>query len=299
MNLNQENLVDNPFSKWDESADVKIPSATAQIYKFIFDTYSQEQSNVMNRASAATMCPKRRLYQKKGTPGTPLTPRKLVNFLIGDIGELVMQYWVKEACVGEGKLYSEVDFGEKTGEFTMNGKVIETYEQEDLEIHLPGVTVIGHADGFGKRNVDGKWELIEFKTAANWGFKSFQQKGAEDYLRQAHTLMLSDKAKSLDIKLVRFFYMRKETGHLWDRVHAFSEVIAKRIIKEFALVESGEEIPTPYPLVPETRYRKPTGRKIAGFPCSYCPYIESCHGKPKKKDFKADQWGNFKPVFVY
>lgn len=293
-----ELLVQNPYAPLEDKADVTIPSATLQIYRHIEDALQRKEDKGINSASSATMCVKRRQFKRMGTPEIPLTPRKMVNFLLGDLAERVMLHFIAQACVGPGKLYSEVDLGEEIGEITFQGRQIKIFRQKTMSFSLDQLTITGHADGFGKRNSDGKWELIECKSAANWGFLDFQQNGAGDYLNQSHALMLTDECRAREIKSVRFFYLRKETGHLWDRVHHYDETIAKRVVKEFRQSNRDDEIPAPHPLVEETYRKKPTGRMIAQFPCSYCPFLEACHGK-FEVDWKADQWGNQKPVYVF
>lgn len=303
----EELMLDNPFAKFEDKADPLVPTATLQIYQHINDTYGRKDDVYVNRASAATMCPKRRQYQRKGEEGTPLTPRKIVNFLLGDLVEMATLFFVVEACVGPGKLYSEVDLGEVKGEVQIGDKLVRTYKQKTLTTKVPlsdgtELIVTCHADGFGKRNSDGQWELIECKSAANWGFQSFQSDGPDDYLRQAHTVMSSEECKERGIRQTRYFYMRKETGHLWDRLEFFNDGIWERTQAEFIAVQSDKEIPTPFQLIPEltgrSPNRKPTGRYVAQFPCTYCPYLAKCQGD-YKLEWKEDQWGNQKPSYVF
>lgn len=295
-----QDLVPNPFAAFEDKADPTVPTATLQIYQFIDDYLKRESDTYVTRASAATQCPKRRQLQRQGAPAEKLTPRKVVNFLLGDLAEKSMLYFLLQGCVGPGKLYSEVDFGEEFGSFNFNEKVIRLYKQKEMILNVPdGPRVTCHPDGLGKRNSDGKWELIEVKSAANWGFNSFKgEEGAGDYLRQAHATMQSEEAKALGIDSVRFFYVRKETGHIWDRLHQFDIRIAQQVLQEYRQVESDEEIPAPHGLIDETFRKKPTGRKVAGFPCTYCPYLEKCQGK-HTVEWKNDQFGHGKPVYVF
>lgn len=301
---NTQDLVNNPWADFEDKGDPLVPTATLQIYQFIhkFLDRGEQKDTRINRASSTTQCPKRRWYQKQGLEGTPLTPRKLVNFLLGDLGEKVMQYFILRGLVGDGKLYSEVDFGKEVGSFMFSGKRFGVYEQEAMTATIAGFEVSCHGDGFGKRNSDGKWELIECKTAANWGFQSFAQNGEIDYLKQVHTMMLTGKAKELGINEVRFFFLRKETGHLFDRLYKFDPEVAKTVERELLIANGEQEPVAPYQLVDEMTGRKPnkkaTGRKMAAFPCSFCPYLEKCHGK-FTLEWSSDQWGNQKPSYVF
>lgn len=293
-------LVDNPFAGLEDRADPKVPTATLQIYEFINDYLSRTPDTHVNRASSATMCLKRRWYQKQGIIGDNLTPRKIVNFSLGDLSEKIVLYFIKQACVGPGKLYSEVDFGKVTGTFPVQGKTFETYEQDHLTAAIPGLhePITAHADGWGKRNSDGRWELIECKSAADWGFNDFKTVGPKDYLKQSHALMMTDKAKKLGVKDVRFFYLRKQTGHLWDRIHPYDPELAQEVIDEFVISNQKEEPRAPFKLVAEAFRSRPTGRLIAAFPCSYCPYLNKCQGE-YQTEWKNDQFGFSKPVYVF
>lgn len=291
-------LIENPFAAFEDKADPLVPTATLQVYQFINDYLTRGQDTHVNRASSATMCFKRRWYQRNAHAASPLTPRKIVNFLLGDLVERVMQYFVLEGCVGPGKLYSEVIFGKPIGSLKLQGKEIILYEQEDLTAEIGGLTITAHVDGWGKRNSDGKWELIEIKSAANWGFKDFQENGAKDYLKQAHVNLQTNKAKELGANEVRFFFLRKETGHVWDRLHKFDDLLAQEVAEEYKLSNQVEEPKAPHMLKEELFRKKPTGRTIATFPCSYCPYLEKCHGK-YTLEFKPDQFGNYSPVYVF
>lgn len=288
-----EQLEENIFAKWEDKAEPTVPTATLQIYKFIETYLARPNDTHVNRASSATMCYKRRWFTRKGYPATPLTPRKRVNFLLGDLSEKTMQFFIKHACVGPGLLYSEVDFGREIGHFTIQNKKISVYEQDDLIAQIGDIQVTAHVDGWGRRNSDGCWELIECKSAADYGFDSFKEEGPGDYLKQAMVNLQTDRANLLQAKSVRFFYLKKNTGHLWDRHYPFDPELAKEVAEEFKIA-NGEALPkTPHPLKTETFRSKPTGRVIAQFPCTYCPYLEECQG-PHEVDFKGQS-----PKYVF
>lgn len=293
-----EVLAKNPFAALEDRADPEIPTATLQIYQFIDEYFERKDDTNVNRASSATMCFKRRWLQKNGAKGQPLTPRKQVNFLLGALSESAMLYFITKGCVGPGKLYSEVDFGEEIGSINFNGKEIKVYKQEDLVASIEGIMVTAHADGWGKRNSDGQWELIECKSAADYGFKDFQTTGPKDYLKQSTTVMMTSKAVSLGVKSVRFFYLRKQTGHMWDRLYQFDNELLEEVKSELRVVNGTEEPKTPFLLIEEKIRGKPTGKKIANFPCTYCPYIERCQGK-YELEWKTDQFGHMRPNYVF
>lgn len=293
-----EGMAINPFAGLEDRADPTVPTATLQIYRFIENYLDRPRDTHVNRASSASQCFKRRWYQGRGVTGLPLTPRKMVNFLLGDLTERVVLYFIKEACVGPGKLYSEVDFGAPLGSIYFQGRELKLYHQQDLVAKIGGFEITAHADGWGKRNSDGQWELIEVKSASDYGFDDFKDVGPKEYGKQSIVLMQTDKAKRLGVKNSRFFFLRKQTGHLWDRVFNFSEELLAEVADEYAVAAGAEEPRRPHLPQPEMVRKKPTGRTVAGFPCTYCPYIKQCQGS-HSLEWTSDQFGFRKPVYVF
>lgn len=293
----EQALEKNPFASIDDQIDGAVPTATLQIYQGIDEKLGRKEVDThVNRASSATLCHKRRWYQRRGLPGEKLTPRKLINFLLGDLSEIAHRHYVHEFLVGPGKMYSEVDFGTPTGTFEANGKTITIYKQADLVANIGGIQVTAHVDGWGKRNSDGQWELIEFKSSSNFGFDEFRKIGTSDYLKQAMVNLQTNRALELGAREVRFYYLRKETGHLWDRLYSFDQDLANDVAEEFRLANAEAEPPAPYFPKLETERKKPTGRKVLDFPCTYCPYKHHCHAGITV-EFK-EAFGKSYPVYV-
>lgn len=289
--MSNDVLVKNPFGATD--SDAEIPTATLQVYEFISRYLSRPDSTHVNRASAANMCPKRRWFQRNGAKGEAITPRKIVNFTLGDLSEYTVKFFIEQGCVGPGKLYSEVNFGKPVGSFTIQGgKEIVIFDQEDLIAYIGGITVTAHVDGWGKRSLDGKWELIEVKSAADYGFDEFKESGPGDYLKQAMVNLQTNKAKELGATEVRFFYLKKNTGHLWDRLHPFDAELAKEVAAEYQIAAGDAEPKAPYVAKAETFRGKPTGRHVLPWQCGYCPYTLMCH-PDVTVEFK-----NGKPIYV-
>jgi len=269
-----------------------VPTATHQIYQFVDEYLSRKEKDTnINRASAANMCFKRRWFQGNGFEGEKLTPRKILNFMLGDLTEHTVKYFIANGCVGPGKLYSEVDFGKEIGSFTVQGgKKIMMHEQETTFAVLQGIKISAHADGWGKRNSDGAWELIEVKSAADYGYEEFKESGPGDYLKQAMVNLSTDKAMRLGAKDVRFFYMKKNTGNIWDKIYPFDKSILDKVSTEYVVSNQNDEPKTPNMIQSETFRNKPTGRAVLNWRCGYCPYTLRCHpnaklefknGKPK------------------
>lgn len=289
-----ETLVSNPHSIWEDRKEERIPSATLQIYNFIATYLARKPDTHVNRASSASMCFKRRWFQRNGYEATPLTPRKMVNFLLGDLSEKTIQYFIEQGCVGPGKLYSQVNFGKAIGNFTIQGKPITVYEQENLTARIGELEVTAHVDGWGCRNSDGQWELIEIKSAASYGYDSFIENGPGDYLKQASVNMRTERAKELGVNSVRFFYLRKDTGNIYDRVFNFSEELFQEVTEEYKIANGDEEPVRPYKAKVETFRSKPTGRKVLPWQCGYCSYTQTCWKEEAVKEFK-----NGKPLWIY
>lgn len=306
--LLSENLVANNFFQFDEVYEPKIPTASLDIYRWIEEKMGRSDSKEINRGSAANLCFKRRQFQKAGAVAAPLTPRKRVNFAIGDLVEYVVLYFIERALVGPGKLYSEVFIGPKVGEFPIargGGQplLINIYDQVNTVTKTDtGIDITCHADGWGKLNSTGEWELIEVKSCSNTAFKNFIRLGPGDYINQAHTNMRSDKSIELGVKQTRFFFCNKEKGNLYDILTPFNQSTWEQVQAEFIKANSATLIKAPYQLKPYFPLVQGKQKKIrakvtnlleAAFPCSYCPYLAQCHG-----DFKM-VWEGEKPHKVY
>lgn len=280
-----------------------IPEIIQEIYNGItIGHLKSERSDKVNRCSAANLCPRRRVFSRLKTPCKALAPRTITNFLQGNLGEATMKAMVKTYLVGENKYYKNVDFGEVLGSVLIDNYLIEQTAQPEISFEVesfPGemITITGHPDGVGTK-LDGTMEFLEFKTASEWGFKEFMEQGPTDYKKQAHALMLTGFAKLHKITNVKFIYLKKNTGHMWAADCAFDQAVADQVLEEYRGVHMGVYNKPIFALKEETYYKKPTGFMTAVYPCSYCPYLENCHGEPIM-EFKKDQYGSQGPVFKY
>jgi hypothetical protein len=294
-------LLKNPFIDNDYEGEDFISEAVLEIYRYIDGALvdREDESNVL-RASAAGTCVRRRWLQSRGIKGRRTPPRAIMNFMLGDLFEHAIKHLIKASCVGPGKLYSEVNFGKVIRTFTVQKREFEIHEQIESRTKIGPLTITGHWDGAGRRNSDGKWEMIEAKSASDYGFDRFKKQGPDDYLKQSHTLMMSDRAKELGITETRYFYGRKQKGHLHDRLISFDQSIADLAARDF-LQSMQPVIPAPpYSLAREVSDGFPTGRLVAlSYPCSYCSYLntEHCHNGLKKY-LRRDGWGNRKPLYA-
>lgn len=310
----EEDLKENEFFKFEEYFEPHIPTATLEIYKWISENMKRSESRFVNRGSSADMCIKRRIFQQAGAESTPLTPRKRMRFALGDMVEYLVIYFIEQALTGEGKLYSEILIGQKNGYFEIargGGEPlkINLYQQLDTITKLDnGLDIFCHADGWGKLNSTGEWELIEVKSCNKDSFKRYVKQGPDGYKKQAHANMMSDKSRELGVKNTRFYFCNINTGNLWSSLLPFSENVWLETQEEYKKVASTttdiEKFPAPYSLAPyfplinipgkQKRVRDTSSKLLeAQFPCSYCPYLKQCHG-----DFTIE-WEGEKPHKIF
>ncbi len=86
----------------------------------------------------------------------------------------------------------------------------------------------------------------------------------------------TSKAIELGATQVRFIYLKKNTGNLYDSLHEFDAALFKDVVEEYKIAASDVEPKRPYAPVIETFRSKPTGRKKLFWACSYCPYTQRC-----------------------
>lgn len=274
-------------------SDTNETQACVEIHAWVNEVLGNREAKpgAANRASSAPQCVRKRWMANQGIAGEPMQPRSLVVFATGDVVEHVYKYFIAKACVGPGKLYAQVDFGEKSGTFIIQHREFDIHKQETVytRIAKPDGTELaipGHADGWGKRNSDGEWESIEIKSAASFGFDDFVA-GKCDYLPQSHTIMMSDKALNLGVKSTRYFYMNKNNSQIFDRLYQFDEAIWEKAKQDF-LLSNGPTMPAMPEGVeglgaePVTKYNRstkqydPTGQFKLGWKCGYCEYRANC-----------------------
>lgn len=276
--------------------DEKISEGSSQIYQWASEYLSKREIGTANRCSSAPQCVRKGWFQNKGERGEDLQPRQVLVFGLGDLVEHWMKDLIAKSCVGPGKIYSEVDFGKVVDKFIVQHREFNIYEQDELSIHINDFVISGHPDGWGKRNEDGQWELIEIKSAASYGFEDFV-KGEIGYLEQVYALSMSTKAIQLGVDSARFWFMNKNTSAIFDRLYKIDPNEQKRVKTEF-LQRNGPEMP-PVPVSPdigpinEMVRRVPTGRKILGWKCGYCDYKAKCWPDAKLEFSKTNR-----PVWV-
>lgn len=245
----------------------------------------------INRASAATKCVRARWYKKNGYKPEPLLERSYLVFAFGDMSERLITTLLMK-CIGPDKFYKSIMLGERKAEFFLqNGTLpIHNYNQFEVVTEIGDLKIKGHPEGFAQLH-DDTWELLEIKSAATMSYERMVREGPGDYIKQAHTLMMSDKAQELGVKSVRFFYIDKNTQHFETQLHHFDYRIWDQVEKEYKQSNSKTTPERPYEPVPETYYKKPTGKLKLPWQCSYCEFNKHCYPQAKLEIVKG------KPVY--
>lgn len=283
-------------------SDELLSEGAAQIEEGLREFIAKQPLDTyVNRSSSASRCVRERWLKRIGTIGEPTQPRMFLVWKYGHMAEDFYKQLVKMFCVGPEKLYSEVDFGTPIRSFMVDSIEVLQYEQPTVYTKITDkLTVTGHVDGWGKRNADDKWEVMDFKTASNYGYDKFVAGEIPEYIYQMASLLLSDKAKELGAESSRLWYWRKETEHLHDKPFPFLKNDIEKVRREFIVAASEPEPAPPYELEQEKTYNRstkqydPTGRMIIpNYPCGYCAYKAHCYSEVQL-EFKSG-----KPVWVY
>lgn len=282
-------------------SDELFSEGASQIMEGIASDLAKAPKDIyVDRASSATRCVRERWLKRRGVEGEPLQPRMALVFKYGHLVEPYYKMLVEKYCVGPGKLYSEVDFGKRTRFIEIDGDKIWEYEQETVITKIGELSITGHCDGWGRRNSDGEWEIMDFKSAANIGYDKFVAGEIPDYERQLTTLLLSEKNEERKAKSFRLWYWRKETEHLFDRPFTIELEVIKKVKREFIIAAGEAEPAPPYELTKELVYNRSTksydetGRLIIpNYPCGYCAFKAHCFSDVSR-EFKSG-----KPVWVY
>jgi hypothetical protein len=288
----------NPFFDIDTNSEEFVTQITEAIYRGVMDDQNATRSNAINRPSSSGKCARALWYAKNNYTATPIAGRAHLSFMAGHISEDTMKHFVKKYCVGEGKPFKSVEFGEVVRSFWVGGEEVFQYKQITTNTVLPsGRELPGAIDGLVQYH-SGSWAIMDCKSTSDYGFaKVKKENDPEDYKYQAHCYMESDIGKKYDVKKFLFLYMRKTTGHLHDFTIDLDPELIKEIDGRFMLANGEITPPREYEPEIETHYKKPTGRKILPWQCSYCAYNAHCWSG-STKDFKKDQFGNYKPVLV-
>lgn len=294
-----QETIKNPFFDIDTDSEETLTPVTFSIYSGVMNDQNETRSDNINRPSTSGSCVRQLWYKKNKYSASPLAGRALLNFMAGNIGEYTLIHFIKKYCVGEGKPFKEIICGEPIRSFYVGTEEVFQYKQIETKTPLPSGLVLPGSIDFLVQYQDGSWAIGDCKTTSDFGFKRVvETRDPESYKYQAHCYMLSDIGFKYNVQKFLFVYMRKTTGHIFDFTINLDTNLIKDIDAKFTLA-NGETIPgRPYEPEEETYYKKPTGNYILPWQCSYCAFTKECWGESAHKEFKKDQFGNYKPKWI-
>lgn len=197
-------------------------------------------------SNLGTPC-ERKLWYGINTPelGEPLTAPAKIKFLFGDILELLLLFWAREA-----------------------GHTVEG-EQDQLNVH----GVIGHRDCI----IDGR--IVDAKSASTYSFKKFQSNGlvGDDpfgYLTQLNSYYTAseDDPRLTDKGVGSFLVIDKTLGNITLDTYK-TTVVTEDFIKGKKDVLNAKKLPKRgFRDEPEGK----SGNRKLGVNCSYCEFRNTC-----------------------
>lgn len=189
----------------------------------------------------------RQLYYDVNLPelGEPLTADAKIKFLFGDILELLLLFWAREA-----------------------GHKVEG-EQDELVVH----GVVGHRDCI----IDGR--VVDCKSASSYSFKKFAANGLHGadpfgYLPQLGSYLTAslDDPRVTDKDKGSFLVIDKTLGKICLDTYKLKPITEKYVERKRELVNAKKLPPRGYDDEPEGK----SGNRKLGLNCSYCAFKSSC-----------------------
>ena len=211
---------------------------------------------------------------------------------------------------GEGQPYNVKmrntfgDIIEALAIFVMKSSGIEvTNEQKKVKYNFNGDSIEGRQDV----EIDGKiWDI---KSASPYSFeKKFGEAGGftevvrEDSFGYASQGFLYGESQGKDFG--GWIAINKSTGE-WvvcetpPAVDEYKKKALKSAEDNFKSLKEGKPFKRCYDDVAETFRSKPTGNRVLGFVCSYCPYKLPCWGRDKLQLLPQQQSKGKNPKWVW
>lgn len=205
-----------------------------------------ERKATLRLSNLGTPC-ERKLWYDINTPelGEPLDAPAKIKFLFGDILELLLLFWAREAG------------HEVTG------------EQDELVHH----GVVGHRDCI----IDGR--VVDCKSASSYSFKKFagnelRSNDPFGYLPQLGSYLDAsrDDPRVTDKKRGSFLVIDKTLGKITLDTYALSPITQKYVDDKREVVNSNKPPKRGFEDEPEGK----SGNRKLGMNCSYCAYKSTC-----------------------
>lgn len=191
-------------------------------------------------------CARQGAYKFHGYTSEPLQPRVRINFMYGDITELLV---VEAAKLAGCNIWGS---------------------QDPVFVGVaPDTEIMGHPDGIFMDD-DGQEYVLEIKKQSEWGFKK-PVDNAFGYLAQAHAYMAGT-----GLRKTVFVRLNGQTGALAEQVVEFDEEIweaaRQRAVAILKSASTGELPPRAFELEKENK----KGQRRLVLQCRYCGFKEEC-----------------------
>lgn len=205
-----------------------------------------ERKATLRLSNLGTPC-ERKLWYDINTPelGEPLDAPAKIKFLFGDILELLLLFWAREA-----------------------GHKVEG-EQDELVVH----GVVGHRDCI----IDGR--VVDCKSASSYSFKKFSSNDLRGndpfgYLPQLSSYLTAslEDERVTDKKRGSFLVIDKTLGKICLDTYKLDPVSEKYVERKKTLVNTKKLPDRGYDDEPEGK----SGNRKLGLNCSYCAFKTSC-----------------------
>ena len=197
-------------------------------------------------------CPRQMAYKFHNYEGEPFRSRTFFKFFLGDVAEIMMLYLAKLAGC-------DLD-----------------YNNEKVDIVMDDVTTYGRIDGLLK--YEDKYYHVEFKSMADFSFKSFQKFGISNtwgYLYQSNMYLASKQMQDLKVTHTLFVGFNTNTGEIDEKLVAFDPHKDKEIRYRIKLLQASTKDKLPARFF-ELETEKKTGKQKLCVNCSYCAYKFYC-----------------------
>jgi len=270
-----EQAVRDFFSKNEKPDDKLLDECLSKIRAAIVDKFHTAPDNRWRlRMSNIGRDTRQIMLEKKYGRVNP-EPEFLLKMLTGDIQEQILVYILKSAGL-------EIETGGEVSIVVNDLKIDGTWDV--------------------KLKVDNK--IYDVKTASEWSFnnkfvdyKTLTEDDSFGYVDQLIGYCEGEQAEPGG-----WIVLNKSTGEfkVIDYPKTLEEVregFFVRITKKIATIYSGE-MPACTGIEAETFYQKPTGNKIIGGNCRFCPYKKLCHPKATLEDSRVSK-ARIKPKIWY
>jgi ribosomal protein L44E len=272
------------LSKSERNLDEALLEEAANRCKAAFKRQLMEErisSKGKLRMSGGGHCARKQWYGYQGEQGEALSPRTINTFLMGDICEVGIStlarlagWKFKTAGVEHNEVQTQIEIIPHRGDAPQEPFLIK-----------------GHVDDILIVPEEEKIYAVEYKSASEYSYKDFETNGLSESFGYRSQVSLYLDALGLDEAIV--VYMCKNTGHICDRVVKKDTSLIQQAKENWRkILNYPEAADRKFDSVPETFRKKPTGRQVLPYQCSYCQFVKQC------RPDAVLEFSCGKPVFV-